>query len=71
MIKPYRHKGLKLYYETGNHRGINPDHVKRFWVILARLDASATHENINLPGLRLHPLQGDLEGFWEVTVSGN
>jgi proteic killer suppression protein len=25
----------------------------------------------NLPGLRLHPLKGDLEGFWSVQVSGN
>jgi toxin HigB-1 len=22
-------------------------------------------------GLRLHPLTGDLKGFWSVTVSGN
>jgi proteic killer suppression protein len=27
--------------------------------------------NMNLPGFRLHPLKGDLAGFWAVTVSGN
>ncbi len=26
---------------------------------------------MNLPGYRLHPLKGDLAGFWSVTVSGN
>jgi len=26
---------------------------------------------MNLPGLRLHPLKGDLKGFWAVDVSGN
>jgi len=26
---------------------------------------------MNLPGFRLHPLKGDLAGFWAVTVSGN
>ncbi len=26
---------------------------------------------MNLPGFRLHPLKGDLAGFWSVTVSGN
>ena len=24
-----------------------------------------------LPGYRLHPLSGDLKGFWSVTVNGN
>ncbi|SIP72018.1 conserved hypothetical protein [Xenorhabdus innexi] len=27
--------------------------------------------DINLPGYRLHPLSGDREGQWSVTVSGN
>jgi proteic killer suppression protein len=26
---------------------------------------------MNKPGFRLHPLSGDLAGFWSVTVSGN
>ena len=26
---------------------------------------------MDLPGFRLHPLKGDLAGFWSVTVSGN
>ncbi len=26
---------------------------------------------MNLPGLRLHALQGELHDFWAVTVSGN
>jgi len=26
---------------------------------------------MNLPGLRLHKMTGDLEGFWAVDVSGN
>ena len=26
---------------------------------------------MGLPGFRLHPLRGDLEGHWAVTVSGN
>jgi len=27
--------------------------------------------DMNLPGWRLHPLSGDLDGHWSVTVSGN
>ncbi len=26
---------------------------------------------MDLPGFRLHPLKGDLRGFWSVAVSGN
>ncbi|WP_083764960.1 type II toxin-antitoxin system RelE/ParE family toxin [Geotalea uraniireducens] len=26
---------------------------------------------MNLPGLRLHGLSGDFDGFWSVDVSGN
>lgn len=26
---------------------------------------------MDLPGFRLHPLKGDLKGFWSVTISGN
>lgn len=26
---------------------------------------------MDLPGFRLHPLKGDLAGYWSVTVSGN
>jgi proteic killer suppression protein len=26
---------------------------------------------LDLPGFRLHPLKGDLKGFWSITVSGN
>jgi proteic killer suppression protein len=26
---------------------------------------------LNLPGYRLHPLKGDLRGFWAVTVRAN
>ena len=71
MIQGFKHKGLKGLYETGNQKGVNPEHVKRLRIILARLDASQNPEDMNLPGLRLHPLKGDLKDFWAVNVSGN
>lgn len=71
MIKNFRHKGLKNFYVTNSQKGVNPEHAKRLRIILARLDASQNPEDMNLPGLRLHPLKGDLKGFWAVYVSGN
>ena len=43
----------------------------RLRLILARLDASAEPEDMNLPGLVLHPLKGSFKGFWSVSISGN
>jgi proteic killer suppression protein len=39
--------------------------------ILTVLDAAATPLALSLPGYRLHPLKGDLRGFWFVTVRAN
>ena len=71
MIKNFRHKGLKKLYDTGTQKGIHPEHAKRLGLIMARLDASQNPQDMNLPGLGLHPLKGTYEGFWAVSVSGN
>jgi proteic killer suppression protein len=56
---------------TGSKQGVKPKHSSRLRLILARLDASAAVEDMNLPGLGLHLLKGSLKGFWSVSVSGN
>jgi len=71
MIKQFRHKGLRAYYETGNMRGVNPDHASKLARILDRLDASVQPSDMNLPGYRLHQLSGQEKGTWSVRVSGN
>ncbi len=40
-------------------------------LILARLDASQSPQDMDLPGLDLHPLKGAYKGYWAVSVSGN
>lgn len=35
------------------------------------LDRSRQPSDMDLPGLRLHPLKGTLQGRWPVWVSGN
>lgn len=71
MIASFRHKGLKLLYEKGDRRKIQPDHADKIERILARLDAASEAAHMDLPELRQHLLKGDLAGFWSVTVSGN
>jgi len=38
---------------------------------LAALDTARTIEDMNIPGARLHPLNGELRGCWSITVDGN
>ncbi|MCE9520932.1 MAG: type II toxin-antitoxin system RelE/ParE family toxin [Alphaproteobacteria bacterium] len=71
MIKSFRHKPLRKLYEAGETKGINAQHLKRIEIILTRLEASAAAPDMDLPGLRLHPLKGDMKGFHAVDVSGN
>jgi proteic killer suppression protein len=71
MIRSFRHKGLKLLFEKGERRKVQPEHADKIERILARLDVAAGAGDMDLPGFRLHPLKRDLRGFWSVTVSGN
>jgi toxin HigB-1 len=47
------------------------EHTEKLRDILARLDAASTVADMDLPGFRLHPLKGELKGFWAVTVRAN
>jgi toxin HigB-1 len=71
MIRSFKHRGLKRLYERGDRSGIRPDLLDIVEDILARLDEADTPQAMNVPGYRLHPLKGDLKGFWSVTVRAN
>ena len=71
MIKTFRHKGLRRFFETGNTTGIQPNHIKRLRMQLAALDTATTIEDMAIPGFRLHSLKGELRGRWSISVSGN
>lgn len=71
MIKSFTHKGLKDFFETGSKKGIQSDHATKLARILDRLDASISPKDMDLPGYRLHPLKGDKQDLWSVTVNGN
>jgi proteic killer suppression protein len=71
MILSIRHKGLRRLYDNDDPRGVIAEHVTKLRDILARLDAATTVKDMDLPGFQLHPLKGDLKGFWAVTVRAN
>lgn len=65
------HAGLRRIYERDDARGVDPNHVLRIRRIRAELDDAQKPQDLDWPGFRLHPLTGDLRGFWSVRVSGN
>jgi proteic killer suppression protein len=71
MIRSFRHKGLKKFFESGNMAGIQPHHAIRLRMQLAALDTAQSIEDMDIPGLRLHPLKGKEQGRWSVWVNGN
>lgn len=71
MIKAFRHKGIKAFFETGTMRGIQAAHAKRLRLQLTALDVAKAPKDMDLPGWKLHPLHADLEGHFAVWVNGN
>jgi len=71
MIRSFRHKGLRRMFEDDDRRGVGAREVDKIARILARLNQSRAPQDMAVPGFRLHPLRGDLKGFWAVSVSGN
>jgi toxin HigB-1 len=62
---------LRRLYERGDASGIRPDLLETVERILTILDSAATPQALDIPRYRLHPLKGDLRGFWSVTVRAN
>ena len=67
----YASRLLKRLYEEDDPRGVNREHAEKLRDILVRLDAAGVITDMDLPGFRLHPLKGELKGFWAVTVRAN
>lgn len=71
MIKTWKHKGLKNFFETGSTAGIKTDHSARLKLILQRLSAAIKPEDMNTPGMDFHKLIGNYKGYFSVKVNGN
>ncbi len=71
MIKRFKSKGLKKLFETGDVKGIQPQHTQRLRRILALLETADKIEDMDLSGLNLHVLKGNRKGTHAVKVSGN
>lgn len=71
MIQSFKHKGLKLFFESGNYSKVQPAHRKRLKLILTILHAASDVKDLNYPGSNLHRLSGEFKDYRAVNVSGN
>lgn len=71
MIKSFRHKGLRRFFESGSTAGIQAAHARKLRLQLTALETAATIQDMSIPGFGLHPLKGDRKDQWAISVSGN
>ncbi len=71
-IQNFRHRGLELLFVNNTVRGVPPALAPKLRrMLLALATADDVSDLAVFPGWRLHPLRGDLSGYWSLTVTGN
>ncbi len=71
MIGGFKHRGLKRFYERGDASRIGASYRQKVADILSALDMAQEIEDMDMATFRLHPLTGDRQGTWSVTVRAN
>jgi proteic killer suppression protein len=71
VIRSFRHRGIRKFFEDGSKAGIQPSHAARLRILLTTLNLASTPLDMNRNGWDWHPLKGDLKGYWSVSVNGN
>lgn len=71
MIRSFKHKGLREFFETSSKRGVPPELSTRLRDRLDVLDAAITLDDVGLPHFGLHELKGDRAGTFAVKVNKN
>jgi proteic killer suppression protein len=71
MIRSFRSKALRRFAETGDGSKLSVQNPVRLRLILDNLDRATRPEQMNIPGLRFHPLKGRDKSRYAVWASGN
>jgi proteic killer suppression protein len=71
MIKTFKHKGLRLFYEKGKTSGIQTHHTKKLRMQLAAINTAQEIGDIDISGFSLHKLKGERANIWSISVNGN
>ncbi len=72
QIAGFRNKGLRRLYEEDNPKALPPAMADKLRKLLLALETAHDLGQVTrFPGWKLHPLKGELRGFWSLTVTGN
>jgi proteic killer suppression protein len=72
MIKSFKHKGLEVFYKTGNTKGIQSVHARKLKLILGVLNAACEIRDIqSVSAFKFHSLSGNRKSQHSVTVNKN
>jgi proteic killer suppression protein len=72
VIQSFKDKGLARFFEKGDPSKLSvPKHAKKIAQMLQALDDASSPRDLDIPGWRYHPLQGDWAGKFSLSVSGN
>jgi proteic killer suppression protein len=71
MIKSFKDQDLEDLYYSGTSARIKPSLINRLLRKLDMLDNANVVADLNSPpGNHLHPLKGEYQGYWAISVSG-
>jgi proteic killer suppression protein len=70
MIRSFRSKPLRAFWEKSDVSRITPNLRSRIERRLDALDRAAIPEDMNIPGFDFHGLGGDRKGTFTVHVNG-
>ncbi len=62
--RPRINWALAALFGTGNARKVQPKHAERLKLILTALNAATHAGQMNMPGMRFHPLKGGRFSVW-------
>ena len=58
-------------YARGDPSKVRADQAERIRLALADLDVASKPSDLDLPGYRLHPLKGNMKGYWSISITVN
>lgn len=72
-ITSFKHKALRLFWETGNKRKLPADQVNKIRLLLDTINVVTIVPEYFYPfkNWRIHQLSGNYDGFWSLTVKEN
>lgn len=72
MIKSWKHKGLQKLFEKGDASGVQAKDAERIKLRLLVLNEAVTTDDFKqYPGFKFHPLKGDRQNLFAITVRAN